>query len=212
MLYALTFSNTSFIDEALKYLVRIAAKLTHSSPEWCNSVKGDNLIILQHVKVFFIYHTLWSAGSGFDLAWFSSLSSHSLCIFGLHGAIYIYDYFLLILYFTFLWTESGEIGPWPGWLTIVLQCYATVGLVIWPIKASLIWSILCQVGCQLHYTILYLYCGAVLLALLSLLFYLLKRQNGWYKCEAVWQCTPCPRKKGATDFFAITFINIDGFS
>ena len=24
--------------------------------------------------------------------------------------------------------------------------------------------------------------------------------------------TPCPRKKGATDFFAITFTNIDGFS
>jgi len=26
------------------------------------------------------------------------------------------------------------------------------------------------------------------------------------------QCTPCPRKKGATDFFAVTFTNIDGFS
>jgi len=24
--------------------------------------------------------------------------------------------------------------------------------------------------------------------------------------------TPCPRKKGATYFFAVTFINIDGFS
>ena len=24
--------------------------------------------------------------------------------------------------------------------------------------------------------------------------------------------TPCPRKKGATDFFAVTFTNIDGFS
>jgi len=24
--------------------------------------------------------------------------------------------------------------------------------------------------------------------------------------------TPCPEKKGATDFFAVTFTNIDGFS
>jgi len=24
--------------------------------------------------------------------------------------------------------------------------------------------------------------------------------------------TPCPGKKGATDFFAVTFTNIDGFS
>jgi len=23
--------------------------------------------------------------------------------------------------------------------------------------------------------------------------------------------TPCPEKKGATDFFAVTFTNIDGF-
>ena len=27
-----------------------------------------------------------------------------------------------------------------------------------------------------------------------------------------WQYTPCPYKKGATDFFAVTFTNIDGFS
>jgi len=24
--------------------------------------------------------------------------------------------------------------------------------------------------------------------------------------------TPCPEKKGATDFFAVTFTNVDGFS
>ena len=30
-LCALTFSNTSFVEEALKYLLRIAAKLTHST-------------------------------------------------------------------------------------------------------------------------------------------------------------------------------------
>jgi len=27
-----------------------------------------------------------------------------------------------------------------------------------------------------------------------------------------YETTLCPRKKGATDFFAVTFTNIDGFS
>jgi len=31
--------------------------------------------------------------------------------------------------------------------------------------------------------------------------------NVWYG-----KTTPCPDKKGATDFFAVTFTNIDGFS
>jgi len=30
-----------------------------------------------------------STVSGFDLAWFSSLSSKCLCVFGLHGAVYV---------------------------------------------------------------------------------------------------------------------------
>ena len=33
--------------------------------------------------------------SGFDLAWFSSLSSKRLCVFGLNGGIYIVKFFLL---------------------------------------------------------------------------------------------------------------------
>ena len=32
--------------------------------------------------------TRWWTGLGFDLAWFSSLSSEWLCILGLHDAIY----------------------------------------------------------------------------------------------------------------------------
>jgi len=36
-----------------------------------------------------------STVSGFVLAWFSSLSSESLCVFGIHGAIYICIYFFL---------------------------------------------------------------------------------------------------------------------
>ena len=64
--------------------------------------------------------TGWSTVSGFDLAWFSSLSSKCLCVFGLNGAILILTFFAYILLFTFYWAESGGIGPWPGWLTIVL--------------------------------------------------------------------------------------------
>ena len=38
--------------------------------------------------------------------------------------------------------------------------------------------------------------------------------GGWHKAllSYIYIYTPCPRKKGATDFFAVTFINIDGFS
>ena len=39
--------------------------------------------------------------SGFDLAWFSSLSSKRLCVFSLHGAIQILIFFAYILLFTF---------------------------------------------------------------------------------------------------------------
>ena len=40
------------------------------------------------------------------------------------------------------------------------------------------------------------------------------QEKGAFYCHAVPHsnaCTPCPHKKGATDFFAITFTNIDGF-
>ena len=33
--------------------------------------------------------------SGFDLAWFGYLSSECLCVFGLHGAVYILTVFCL---------------------------------------------------------------------------------------------------------------------
>jgi len=50
------------------------------------------------------------------------------------------------------WAEPGGIGPWRGWLTIVLQCYDTLGWVIWPVKSSPKWPIRCRVGC---WTLLY---------------------------------------------------------
>ena len=43
-------------------------------------------------------------------------------------------------------------GPWRGWLTIILQCYDTVGWVMWPIKSSPKWPIMCRGG---RYTLLY---------------------------------------------------------
>jgi len=42
-----------------------------------------------------------SAISGFDLAWFSSLSSDLLCISDLHGSVYIVNFFSNIFFFTF---------------------------------------------------------------------------------------------------------------
>jgi len=39
-LCASTFSNTSFIEEARKYLLQVAAKLTHSMSK-CLTVSGD---------------------------------------------------------------------------------------------------------------------------------------------------------------------------
>jgi len=63
----------------------------------------------------------------------SSLSSERLCIFSLHGAIYIVsiiraplylqssccyihrNFFGYISFFTFLWAKPGGIDPWPGW-------------------------------------------------------------------------------------------------
>jgi len=38
--------------------------------------------------------TGWSTMLGFDLAWFSSLSSKRLCVFDLHSAIYIINFLL----------------------------------------------------------------------------------------------------------------------
>jgi len=42
--------------------------------------------------------------------------------------------------------------PWLGRRTIVLQCYDTLGWVIWPVKSSPKWPIMCWVG---RYTLLY---------------------------------------------------------
>ena len=76
-----------------------------------------------------------STGWSFDLAWFNSvfwapLSSVFMVLCIVSG---------YILYVSCQWAEPGVIGPWPGWLTVVLQCYDTVGWVIWPVKSSPKW-------------------------------------------------------------------------
>jgi len=55
------------------------------------------MLFLHFVGYFFAYlhfvtYFRWLTGLGFDLAWFSSLSSERFCIFGLLGPIYIYIY------------------------------------------------------------------------------------------------------------------------
>jgi len=48
-----------------------------------------------------------STGLGFDLAWFSSLSSNHLCIIGLDGAVYI-SFF--VTFFTLPFSELSLVG------------------------------------------------------------------------------------------------------
>jgi len=49
---------------------------------------------------------------GFVVAWFNSLSSECLCVFGLHGAIYIYIYItnFLLTSFSLPFSELFLVG------------------------------------------------------------------------------------------------------
>ena len=73
-----------------------------------------------------------STAAGFLILLGLPLLSERLYIFGLPGAICIQICY--VLYFIFKWAEPGGIGPWPGWLTIVLQCCDIAGWVIGPVK------------------------------------------------------------------------------
>jgi len=87
----------------------------------------------------------WSTGSGFDLVGPSSQSSKHLSIFGYlrTGALWVFE---IILTVTSLYHVEG-LALYPvDWPTIVLQCFDSVGWVIWPVKSSPIWPIVCLVG------------------------------------------------------------------
>jgi len=59
---------------------------------------------------------------GFDLAWYSSLSSERFCIFSLHDAIYIVIFWLPVHLFLYL-SVSWVWWDWPlMWLTITTHC------------------------------------------------------------------------------------------
>ena len=78
----------------------------------CLCVTVLRTIIMVHKVV-----TGWSTVSGFDLAWFSSLSSKCLCVFSLNGAMWILKKFFclhpsLYLLVSWVWWD------WPlTWLT-----------------------------------------------------------------------------------------------
>jgi len=57
--------------------------------------------------------TGWLTGLGFDLAWFSSLSSKHLCIFGLNGDICIPEVIFLVMTFLYLLMSWA----WWDWLS-----------------------------------------------------------------------------------------------
>ena len=41
---------------------------------------------------------------------------------------------------------TRPVHPWPGWLTVILQCYDAVGWVAWPVISSPKWPMMCRVG------------------------------------------------------------------
>ena len=79
--------------------------------------------------------------------WFSSLFSECLCVFILQSSLCCIYLNCVVTFFTFQWAEPGEIGHWPGWLCIVLQCCDSDSWVIWPVKLSPKWPVVCQMGC-----------------------------------------------------------------
>jgi len=70
---------------------------------------------------------------------------------------YIYIFKKMLTSFSLPFSELSLVRLAPGWLTVVLQCYDTVGWVIWPIKSSPKWPIMCRVGREtlLYHTIPY---------------------------------------------------------
>ena len=51
-----------------------------------------------------------STVSGFDLAWFSFLSSERLCVFGLHGAMHIFKKAFFLTPFSLPFSELSLVG------------------------------------------------------------------------------------------------------
>ena len=84
---------------------------------------------------------------------FSSVFQAPLCLRS--SWCYIDIEFFLLTSCTLPFSELSLVGLAivPGWLTIGIQCYDAVGWVMWPVKSSPKWPIMCRVGPK---TLLYL--------------------------------------------------------
>ena len=69
-----------------------------------------------------------------------------------HTHTHCFNIFCYNFYFIIEWAESGGISPWPGWLTIVLQCYDINGWIIRLIK-SLKWTVIFGVNIKPCFTV-----------------------------------------------------------
>jgi len=86
--------------------------------------------------------------------------------------------------------EPGWIGLWPGWLTIVLQRYDSVGWVIWRVKLFPTWPVMCQLDVKPYYLLptLLVCCRAVWLCCMSFVLLGVIILSVWFRFHA-WNFT-----------------------
>jgi len=154
------------------------AKRAPSAPVWNQSLPSPRRICLKRlselylprfgIRVFLLLrHCLSAAPSLSGATLLSILEGVPLSATwgnATNGPMCIVNIFCLHLFLYLLVSCAWWDWPWPGWLTIVLQCYDALGWVMWPIKSSPKWPIMCQVG----HTLL-CWCGVVMCLLLWLL-------------------------------------------
>jgi len=80
---------------------------THTRSTASNLEQVSSLLCAQANSASYTL-TGWSTASGFDLAWFSSLTSKRLCVFSVHGAIWIL--FFLLTCFSLPFSELSLVG------------------------------------------------------------------------------------------------------
>jgi len=107
--------------------------------------------------------TGWLTELGFHHAWFNSVFWVPLRLLSCWSYRYLIFTIFWVKFFILLFGELSLVEL-PGWLTIVLQCYDTVAWIIWLIKSSLEWPIMCQVA---RHVLLYLLILMLLLEMLS---------------------------------------------
>jgi len=120
--------------------MELSASVIHVGATWCDrtllmrrrTVQPHSPLYLYTCDYFFSLYLSYQTHVHVD----KSLSVYIYLV----TAVFDLVLFFHILYFSFYYiiiTEPCWIGPWPGWLTILLQCCETVGGVIWSVKLSL---------------------------------------------------------------------------